>query len=185
MELLVYLDDQLVPARDASSGAGLPEGLDLGSSSLRFEVDGREYAAGEWNLGPVSLLVDQIEVGVRRLERGEPAIVRSAVLDRTGVPFHLFEPKGDHVLVSRFFLDHDPDIEDLSPVGDDSPDARELYAYVAAHRDELLRPEPAVARRKPVLVGVSVPTDQVVASLHEVVADGRRLLASRAAEPAP
>lgn len=179
MALLLYEGDRLVPADEVLATRDAP--VDAESSALSMEVDGVEYLAGAWNLGPVELLTRQIEDCLGRLREGRPGIVRSAVVGRSGVPFHLFEPPaepGQPARISRFFLDDDPDRELWFPLaGWGHGDPEELFAWVESHRSELLTPASAIARRKPPMVLVPAPFDELLAELEGVAEVGRAVVA--------
>lgn len=178
LRLLVYVDDRLVAARDLLGSAGEAyRGLDPDSSGLRFEVDGTEYLAGEWNLGPVGYLAEQAAVTAELVGSGKTAIIRSGVRDRTGLPFHLLEPRSGRVAVSRFFVE-DPDIEWLPTVPPDGVPARRLYDYVHRHRSDLLLPERVGSRDLSPMLEVVVDRDELVAGLEGVARDGSALLKS-------
>jgi len=179
--LLLYVDDALVEAREAlATGARFsPESCGLG-----LEIDGVEYLKGHWNMGRVDLVTRQLEDCARRLAAGTPGLVRSGVIGWTGVPFHLFEPPevpGGPAHVSRFFITGDADLESSFPLedwGQRGPAA--LYAWVDAHKAELLQPDEALRRQKPPMVRVPVPLPELIDQLRAAAAVGRDVLAATA-----
>lgn len=179
--LYLFVDDRLVEAREAlAAGARFsPE-----SCALGLEIDGVEYLKGHWNMGRIDLVTRQLEDCARRLATGSPGLVRSGVLGWTGVPFHLFEPPevpGGPAHVSRFFITGDADRESCFPLeGWGGRDAAELYAWVEAHKAELLQPDEALRRHKPPMVRVPVPLPELIAQLHAAAALGREVLAALA-----
>ena len=134
------------------------------SSGLSIEVDAVEHLAGLWNLGRLDLLGRQLADAASRLAKGKPGIVRSAVLDARDVPFHLFEPpekRGGEAHISRFFM-LDREREGWFPLpGWGHEDPEELFAYVEANRDELLRPERSHGLEKPPMLRVPAPIGEL------------------------
>jgi hypothetical protein len=179
--LFLYVDDVLVEAREAlAAGARFsPE-----SCALGLEIDGVEYLKGHWNMGRIDLVTRQLEDCARRLAAGAPGLVRSGVLGWTGVPFHLFEPPevpGGMAHVSRFFITNDADRESWFPLaGWGHRDPAELFAWVEAHKAELLQPDDALRRQKPPMVRVPAPLRELIDQLAAAAAVGRDVLAAAA-----
>jgi hypothetical protein len=103
-------------------------------SALSLVIDDDERWGARLSLGALGPLVAQLPQAAERLERGEPAVLRAAVFDVPLASFLLFEPEGDLVVAS---LGGSPELSDprWMPYG---TAADELYAFVAAHRDELV-----------------------------------------------
>jgi hypothetical protein len=179
IRLFLYVDDKLVEARQAlAAGARFsPESCGLG-----LEIGGVEYLKGHWNMGRVDLVTAQLEDCAQRLATGAPGIVRSGVLGWTGVPFHLFEPPetpNGMAHISRFFIEGDPDRESWFPLaGWGHRDPEELFAWVEAHKAELLTADSAIRREKPPMVHVPAPLPELIAQLMETAAVGRDVLAA-------
>ena len=115
-------------------------GTDLGAGMMRFVVDGAAIVL-DWNLGPVAVLLRQLDAAVVRLRAGQPALVRSAVDHHQGVPCFLFAPVdgASRIRVSELQVARVSSAAGLGaayPV--DDPQAEELYAHVLAHRETLL-----------------------------------------------
>lgn len=117
----------------------MPRGTESHPSTVfRLRAGGAERLGDRWCLGELSRLVPQLLEAARRLERGERALVRSAVDDELHVPYLMLEPAGEEVLVSVFLI-REPSVRHLypAPVGDAGSSER-LYAYVEAEREHLL-----------------------------------------------
>ncbi|HEY4332794.1 MAG TPA: hypothetical protein VGM78_09500 [Ilumatobacteraceae bacterium] len=154
-------------------------------SSLSLKIDGTEYLLGQWNLGRVDLLTDEIEDCAARLRAAGPGIVRSAIFDRHGVPYHLFDPPahdGAEAHVSRFFINDDEASGWFPLTGWGLQDPAQLFEWVERHRSELLTAEEAIRRREMPMVRVPAPVDQLLEELDAVVALGRDVV-RRAPEP--
>jgi len=140
----------------------------LEDSALLLESGGREWLGANWNTGRLEGVVEQFEAAADRLERQRPAIVRSAVDDQPVVPYLLWEPAGDRVDVTLFFIE-DYELAFLYP-----PDER-LDEYVAEHRDVLVSRLPDDLRAE-AFENVPLPYELTCTSLRRESALGRELL---------
>lgn len=114
----------------------------LADSTIFLTVNGEERLAHEWNLGDLPLVVKQLSNVQERLERGEIAILRSAVLDQAQPPYFLFEPGAgsddDTVRISQFFIT-EPTTGALFPIPYSSEsDPDRLFKYVVENRARLV-----------------------------------------------
>lgn len=177
IRLFVYVDDELVEARKAIAAKVR---FSADSCAMSIEVDGQEYLKGHWNMGRIDLVTHQLEDCLARLANGGPGIIRSGVLGWTGVPFHLFEPPdpaGGRAHISRFFIEGDEEREGWFPLaGWGHSDPEELFAWVEAHRAELLTPDAAIRRGKPPMVRVPAPFAELKKQLKGAAATGRALV---------
>ena len=108
--------------------------LDLDQATIVFETGRHGWIPFPVIFGDLGALGRQCGAAADRLRAGEIAIVRSAVDDRDGVSYFLFEPDGRRTLVSRFAPpSHLQYIYPTSPAR-----GAELYAFVADHRDDLV-----------------------------------------------
>lgn len=168
---------EILRSREAGTAAWQP---DLENATFLFEQGARRFIAPDWNLGPVEWLVPQLDAAAERLERGELALVRSAVTDGAGVPYLAFEPSGDEVAVS-LFVSPDPAIEAIFPAGPWSEQSATLYQYFRNHRDALLQRglDPALrdVLGERYFSGVRVDRRELIAALRREAGLGRRLLA--------
>jgi hypothetical protein len=174
MRLMLAVEGNWADAEQVLALDRLPA-VDTDSCMIGWEIDGVEYLDDWWNMGRLDLIAAQAEDCVERLRRSDPAILRSAVLGVTGVPFHLVEPDDDDEgvgYVSRFFIP-DLDVESWFPLpGWGLDDPEDLFDYVARHRDEF--PLSAFPDEKYAPDMVRVP-----ASLDDLI-DGFALLAATA-----
>lgn len=97
------------------------------SSLLIVRAGGVEHLREEWNLGPLARVAEQLEHVRARLQAGQPAVLRSAVLDQPVVPSVLFEPGAEDTAISVIFVTA-PGLQLQFP---DRPGAEALYAHVA------------------------------------------------------
>lgn len=140
MRLMLAVDGDWADAEEVIALDRLPV-VDTESCKIGWEIGGVEYLRDWWNMGRLELVAAQARDCVERLRRRDPAILRSAVLGVSGVPFHLVEPgedEGERVgYVSRFFIP-DLDVESWFPLaGWGLEDPADLFDFVAQHRDEL------------------------------------------------
>lgn len=176
IRLHLSVDDDWVPAAEVLRD-DLPIRTD--ACSLSLLVGGVEHLLGLWNLGRVDLLVDQAADCARRLRDEQPGIVRSAVLDGTDVPFHLFDPPdepGGPAHVSRVFIT-DREVERWFPVpGWSSHDPEELFEWIDRHRSTLLARHAVQPGDRPPMRRVPVAFDDLLAELDGLVAVGTQVL---------
>lgn len=176
LALHLSVGDEWVPATDVLRD-DLPIRTDACSLSLR--IDGVEHVLGWWNLGRVDLVTDQAEDCARRLRDDGPGLIRSAVLDGTDVPFHLFDPPdepGGPAHISRVFVT-DRDVERWFPVrGWSSHAPEELFDWIDRHRSTLLARHAAQPGDRPAMRRVPVALDDLLAELDALVAIGRQVL---------
>lgn len=129
--------------RDGGTLSWLPSDDD---STIFLSVDGEEWLADEWNLGDLRLIVQQLEDVLPRLQRGESAILRSAVLDQPQAPYLLFEPSDNSaqdIIRISLFLIADAAAGRLFPIkywSDSEPE--KLFEYVEQNREKLLESDP-------------------------------------------
>ncbi len=99
-------------------------------------VDGIERVGEAWSLGPLERLIRQLAYVRDRLTQGHWALLRSGVEDRLPVPYFLFEPQGETMKISEFFI-AEIAFGTLFP-DEDAGNGQRLYAHVAGHREALL-----------------------------------------------
>ncbi len=148
------------------AAAALPFTDPPGDATLFLTVDGHEWIADDWNLGPLATLVPQLEAAATRLVEGSPALVRSGVEDADQVPYLLFEPDGEAVAITMAFITDEPFYADY-PIDREPGMAARLYGYLAAHRDRL-----EIAWGP-----VRFPRTALLVALREQTALGRRVAA--------
>lgn len=109
---------------------------DFENCAISVVVDGQEQLAHRLSLGPLAYLVPQFEPARQRLLAGQPALIRSGVLDVPDGNYLLFEPTPDRsqVLLSVVSTDDLPE----SGWFPDGPYADRLYEYMRTHRDALI-----------------------------------------------
>lgn len=139
-----------------------PDHQSFEDATFRITINGTSYVGEAWSLGPLARLVQQLTYVRRRLEADHVALLRSGVESQLDVPFFLFEPSGDAVLVSCFPI---PDRSlawryPSNPEGTDSADAAALYDYVAQHREALLAAPSADTFRE-----LSLPREDLLLSI--------------------
>lgn len=135
-ELGVYdeTDDETVCVLELLASDASCAWYDDDSSVLIVRDGDVEQLREEWNLGPLSRVAEQLEHVQQRLDAGQSAILRSAVMDENVVPWVLFTPAQDTTAVSVFFVT-DPSLTRQFP---DRPGADALYTHVLDADD---RPE--------------------------------------------
>jgi hypothetical protein len=125
--------DYLTKARDGSVN-WTPDADD---SALILRVGDGQRLGEDWNFGNMRQLVVQLEPCRERLAARRPGLIRSAVEDQPTPPYLLFEPRGEHIAVSLFFIE-DPEIGALYPTDPAGQEVERLYAFVELHRAEML-----------------------------------------------
>ncbi len=177
IQLYLAVHDSWVPATTATRNR--EELLDVDSCSISIIIEGTEHLLGLWNLGRIDLIVAQAEDCVQRLTAGGPAILRSAVLDRQHVPFHLFEPPevpGGQAHITRFFADGSP-AEHWFPLPDwGLRDPVVLFEWVAANRTAITTSTPPDDQDDPPMVRVPVDIDRLISELAGLARTGQTVL---------
>ncbi len=177
IRLFLSVGDSWVPATTVMRDHR--DQVDVDSSSISMVIDGTEHLLGLWNLGRVDLIVAQAEDCVQRLSAGGPAILRSAVLDRQHVPFHLFEPpehRGAPAHITRFFADNSPAESWFPLAGWGLRDPAVLFEWVADHRSDLIKNAPADDLDEPAMIRVPVDLDELISELADLASTGRAVL---------
>ncbi len=151
--------------------AALDPETDLENSTFRLVLQGRDYVGEAWSLGRLDHLVAQLAAAVERLDRGEPALVRSAVTEQLDVPWYLFEPSGDRVVISAFLLPDRSLANDFPIPLDGFGGGPTVYDHVLAHREALLAPGGTDLFRE-----VPFPREPLLAAMRREVAGARHLL---------
>jgi hypothetical protein len=128
----ITLSDYLALDADAR----LANRVDLSMVTISIMAGGREHLAPRLSLGPLHRITPQLGVARERLVRGEPALIRSGVMDVEDGNYLLLEPDGVTGPIRASVVSTD-DIE-VSHVFPDEFRAQDLYAYVASQRTNLL-----------------------------------------------
>jgi hypothetical protein len=169
--------DEYLKQRESGTLTWLPS---LDDSTIFLAVDGEARLEDEWNLGDLRLIVEQLKDVRERLERGEIAILRSAVLDQPQAPYFLFEPDtgsaDDTVRISQFFI---PEfrIGTLFPLkywSDSDPD--ELFKYVVENRQKLVESEMSQRFSKSRLTDLPFPRAELLSALPEEISLGKKVI---------
>ncbi len=140
-------------------------------SSIQCLVGGelREYMA----FGPLDLLVGQLTPTAERVAAGLPALLRSGACDTITGTHWFFEPApNEHVTVSLLATDHSPESH-LSPLPYESPEAQQLYAFVARERDAMIKDGIRFGGYEPYVT----PREALVGALQREARVGQQLLA--------
>ncbi|HEY0006847.1 MAG TPA: hypothetical protein VGB17_18855 [Pyrinomonadaceae bacterium] len=152
---------------------------DMEDSTFIFEREDVIYIAPDWNLGRLEWLLPQMEAAAARLERGEMALIRSAVIEGSEVPYISLEPAAEEISVSLFIIP-DARLERIFPAGPWSEESALLYDYFQQHRAAILYriTDPYLLS----LLGheyfsdVKAPAQQMIASLRREAEAGQKLL---------
>ena len=152
---------------------------EMDDATFVFEREDVIYIAPHWNLGRLDWLLPQMEAAAARLETGETALIRSAVIEGSEVPYISFEPVGEELSVSLFIIP-DPQLERIFPAGPWSQESETLYEYFHQQREALL-----YRIKDPYLLSlldneyfsdVKAPAGPMIDSLRREAEIGRRLL---------
>jgi hypothetical protein len=163
--------------RNTASISWVPEVED---SALFLTAEEREWMGDEWNLGNIRDIVSQLVHVKERLEKGEQAILRSAVLDQPSPPYFLFQPDSakevSMVLISMFFILEFP-MGVYFPIDNGAGDHSEkLYSFVEQHRNKLLSDDPFPTPGQPPLKQVQFPNTALLEALREQIALGQKVI---------
>lgn len=148
---------------------------DLVLLSLGLDAGGRTVWEPPRPIGDLGRVVLQFEAAAERLANDEPAIVRQAVEDSDWAVLLLLDPAAEErVTASVRFLHGTPEAV-MYPVSEHY--GQELYAFVAAHRDEL---ETASGGAWDDMIGPPAPLERAFAveRLREEAAVGRQTAAA-------
>jgi hypothetical protein len=143
-------------------------------SAIILDVGHDRRLGEDWNLGNFRQIVAQVKACRERLAASRPGLLRSAVEDQATPPYLLFEPNGEQVVISLFFIE-DAEVGALYPTDTDADAAQRLYAYVERHRSELLASLPEDLRIY-AFEGVVCPTAGLLGQLDRAVDLGCQLL---------
>jgi hypothetical protein len=164
----------------ARTGGELSWQPDPEDSTFIMEREGVVYIAPDWNLGSLKWLLPQMTAAAARLEAGEDALIRSAVIEGSEVPYISFEPAPEEGLLVSLFIIPDPQLEAIFPAGPWSERSAELYDYFHARREELLKrvtdPYLLSLMGQEYFSEVGVPARLMIESLRREEELGRRLL---------
>jgi hypothetical protein len=142
LQLAIYTadGDRTLPLAEFLIDPHPPWRPSLDDATIMLWADERELLADNWNLGNLGVLTVELEQAGAALAAGASALIRSAVDDRADVPFVLFEPVVDSVLISLFLLD-DRRLQAVTPFFSRANDVAELVEYVREHQARLLGPD--------------------------------------------
>ena len=165
-ELGVYdqTDEFTIPILDFLNGNEPCNWYQNDTSLLIIRNEGVEHLRETWNFGSLSRFVAQFNHLRERLEANQPAILRSAVMDQPIVPWVVFTPEGDELVISTCFVTH----ELLRFQFPDEAGSENLYAHVLEVPDRPQREEIVRVRTARLISEISLAQNEASEFLAKV-----------------
>ena len=122
--------------------------IDNESSTIDFIYNGVSHISSNWNLGKPAWLLPQLKDAVDKITAKELVLVRSAVIEGSEIPYLVFEPNDNNVIISMIVFDN-YEIEQIFPSGPFAENKAELYSYFNANKSALYNQIDEVTKSTP------------------------------------
>src|SRR5688572_10184347 len=152
--------------------------IDPDDSTIDFFFEGQSYISPQWNLGRVDWLLPQFQEAFVRLGNQQIAIVRSAVIEGSELPYLIFEPQEETINISLVVFE-DYEIEQIFPAGPFAERSADLYQYFQTNRDKIIHSIKDIQRDDPefkdYFADLKIPAKKFLNELQTIIAEMKQV----------